>query len=383
MRRPRPQGWRPTARPVVGVLLALSLGLATVLTVVPVAAGDPSSPGPDARGKAFPSKEQVDRAKARAASAARDVGAIKAQLLLAQQRLEQAGLQAEQASEAYNGAMWKLQQATERLRGARADAARARRTVATQRDRIGALVAQSYQQGGDLTALNAMMSADGPEGVLDQYVAFQGASSSLQADYQRFAASDSLAQVFERTAETPAPSRSAWLRRLEPPSSGGRRRRGGPERGGGRRGAEAAADPRLATAQHVSVALATQRQNALEEIARRRAEARARREAAAQARAAAAAQAAADAARAAAKKRPRPAGWRRRVRAVAPAVRLGNGASPGATAGAAPAPAPAPAPTPPRRRAAVPSRRSGSRRPSSASPTSGAPTVRGRGTAPA
>ena len=45
-----------------------------------------------------------------------------------------------------------------------------------------------------------MMSADGPEGVLDEFAAFQGASTSLQADYKRFAATDALAQVFESKA---------------------------------------------------------------------------------------------------------------------------------------------------------------------------------------
>ena len=73
-------------------------------------------------------------------------------------------------------------------------------SVAEQRNRIGALVAQSYQNGGDLTALNAMMSADGLEGVMDQLAAFQGASTSMQADYKRFAATDALAQVFESKA---------------------------------------------------------------------------------------------------------------------------------------------------------------------------------------
>ena len=66
--------------------------------------------------------------------------------------------------------------------------------------RIGALVAQSYQQGSELSALHAMLGSDGPEGVLDQYAGLQGASSSLEADYQRFAASDSLAEVFEHKA---------------------------------------------------------------------------------------------------------------------------------------------------------------------------------------
>src|SRR5689334_11448313 len=186
------------ASPLHGRLAILCLTTALGFGLVGVPGGGGSGKG--GGGGAFPSQDQVDRARARAEQKAHDVGAIKARLLMANQRLDAANLRAEQASEAYNGAMWHLEQAKQAYRQARADAAHARRTVASQRNRIGALVAQSYQNGGDLNALNAMMSADGPQGVMDQYVAFQGASTSLQADYKRFAAADALAQVFEGKA---------------------------------------------------------------------------------------------------------------------------------------------------------------------------------------
>lgn len=241
-----------------------------VLAVVPAATADKSH-------RAFPSRDQVAAAQQRAAQKARDVGAIKASLLMANQRLDEAATKAEMASEAYNGAMWHLQQARQELARAKADAARARRTVAKQRQAIGALVAASYQQGGDLTALNAMMSADGPEGVMDQFATFQGASDSLQADYDRFAASQALAEAFEKHAEDvrrkadglAEQARAAKERATQAAAA-----------------AQATADQiaaekdrlirELAQAQNISVSLARQRQTALEEIARRRAEARAR-----------------------------------------------------------------------------------------------------------
>lgn len=241
-----------------------------VLAVVPAATADKSH-------RAFPSSDQVAAAQQRAAQKARDVGTIKASLLMANQRLDEAATKAEMASEAYNGAMWHLQQARQELARAKADAARARRTVAKQRQAIGALVAASYQQGGDLTALNAMMNADGPEGVMDQFVTFQGASDSLQADYDRFAASQALAEAFEKHAEDvrrkadglAEQARAAKERATQAAAA-----------------AQATADQiaaekdrlirELAQAQNVSVSLARQRQTALEEIARRRAEARAR-----------------------------------------------------------------------------------------------------------
>jgi hypothetical protein len=160
--------------------LCLGLGLGT-LALGPAAVADPDG-GSSSGGRAFPSQDEVDAAKERAAQKARDVGAIKAQLLLANQRLEQAALAAEQAAEAYNGAMWRLDQAKEEVRQAQAEAEKARATVADQREKIAAMVTRSYQHGTQLTALGAMMGANAPDAVMDQFAAFQSTSSSLQAD---------------------------------------------------------------------------------------------------------------------------------------------------------------------------------------------------------
>ena len=274
-------------------ILCLTTALGFGLVGVPVASGDPGVGDPGkGSGGAFPSQDQVDRAKARAEQKAHDVGAIKARLLMANQRLDAANLRAEQASEAYNGAMWHLEQAKQAYRQARADAAHARRTVASQRNRIGALVAQSYQNGGDLTALNAMMSADGPQGVMDQYVAFQGASTSLQADYKRFAAADALAQVFEGKARRA----KAEQVRLAAKAQQARDHAAASAEAAQAEASNIATEKdrlisQLAAAQNISVDLARKRQAALEEIARKRAEERARLAAIAEAKAKAAAEA--------------------------------------------------------------------------------------------
>jgi cell wall-associated NlpC family hydrolase len=264
--------------------------VALTLGTVPAVAdrGDTGSSGPDrsASDPTMPSQEQVDAAKATAARKARDVAEIKTRLLLANQRLEAAAVRAEQASEAYNGAMWRLQRATDKLHQARREAARARANVAEQRDEIGALVATSYQQANDLTGLNAMMGADGPEGVLDQYVAFQGASTSLQADYARFAAADSLARVFARDAAEAAREQARVARRADAARERAQAAAEAAQATAGQIAQEKDTLIReLARAQDISVKLARTRQAALEEIARKRAEERARQEALAAARA--------------------------------------------------------------------------------------------------
>ncbi len=255
------------------VLVPTVMAGALVVTVVPSALADKSD-------RAFPSRDQVAAAKRHVEETARDVGAIKASLLMANQRLEAAALEAEKASEAYNGAMWRLQTAKKELADARAEAAEARRTVQEQRTAIGALVASSYQQGGQITALSALMGADGPEGVMDQYATFQGASDSLQADYDRFAASDALAQAFEERAEEA---------RLKADRLADEARQAKEVATQAAAAAQAAASQiaaekdhlirELARAQDISVSLARKRQAALEEIARERAAARARAEA--------------------------------------------------------------------------------------------------------
>jgi peptidoglycan DL-endopeptidase CwlO len=339
----------------VAALVALALSV----SAVPAAEGDPGGAG-SGPVQAFPSQDQVDHAAARAARKARDVGVLKGRLLLANQRLEAAATRAEQESEAYNGALWRLAQARQKYRSARREAARAERTVASQRDRIGALVAQSYQDGGDLSALNAMMSADGPEGVLDQYAAFQGVSTSLEADYQRFSAADSLAGVFEGQAKRAKAEQARLADRAKQAKD---RAVAAAEAAQAEAAAIAIEKDRLirelARAQNISVELARQRQGALEEIARRRAEERARREALAAARAEARAQeqarlaaAVKERAAAAGKRRAeasaKPAGPHRgRVAAAAPAKRREHRNRPHRQRIASPPPAPAPAPPPP------------------------------------
>ncbi|HSF03467.1 MAG TPA: hypothetical protein VLA62_10665, partial [Solirubrobacterales bacterium] len=244
-----------------------------VLTLAPAAMADKSD-------RAFPTRDEVAAAERRVSDTANDVGAIKAGLLLANRRLEAAAVEAEMASETYNGAIWRLQVAREELASARGEAAVARRTVSEQRTAIGALVAASYQQGSQLTAFSAMVGADGPEGVLDQYATFQGASDSLQADYDRFAAADALAKAFEKRAEEVR----AKAKRLAAEAREAKEEAARAADEAQAVAAEMASEKdrlirKLARLQDISVSLARQRQVALEELARERAEARARAEA--------------------------------------------------------------------------------------------------------
>jgi peptidoglycan DL-endopeptidase CwlO len=327
------------------ILVPALMSGALVLGVVPSASADRTD-------RPFPTRDEVAAAQQRVAETERSVGAIKASLLLANQRLEAAAVEAGMASEAYNGAMWRLQLAREELASAREKAAAARRTVDEQRETIGALVAASYQQGGDLNALTAVVGADGPEGVMDRLASFQGASESMQADYDRFVAADAIANAFEERAEEVRTDAADLAEEAEE----AKRRAAAAAATAQAVASEIAAEKdrlirELARAQNISVSLAAERQAALEEIARERAAERARaaaeeaarQQAAKEARDRAEARRKAQAAREARAKEARAQAVRdRQSRDTRPAPQQGNQTSPNTPQPASPPPAPAP-----------------------------------------
>ncbi|MGH3317347.1 MAG: NlpC/P60 family protein, partial [Nocardioidaceae bacterium] len=115
---------------------------------VPIAGAQPNDP-------VFPSQDEVEAAEQRAENTARSVSAIQADFAAANQELEGLGVAAAQAAEAYNGALWRLEQARADARQARRKADRAKARTARQRDGIGALVADTYQGGSDLGQVSA------------------------------------------------------------------------------------------------------------------------------------------------------------------------------------------------------------------------------------
>jgi cell wall-associated NlpC family hydrolase len=153
------------------------------------------------RHKPIPSQAQVDRAKAVAAQKAGDVAALQASLAVANAHLQQAADRAEIAAEAYNGAMWRLQQAQQATADAKAAVADALAHVAEQRAGIAQLVTQSYQDGTVLNGVTAFLGADGPAGVMSRMGVVQSAGDSMQARFDQYSALNALARVAQGKAE--------------------------------------------------------------------------------------------------------------------------------------------------------------------------------------
>lgn len=260
---------------------AAGVAVVAVFVLSPVADAD--------KDDSIPTRSDVAAAESAVARRSGDVAAIRAELAVAQNKLQHAAEQAERAAEAYNGARWQLQQATARAAAAAAAATAASRNVDSQRDEIATLAVQSFQAGAELTGVTAYLSPGGPQDIADQIAVTRSVGATLDSRYQEFAAAEILAKDARAEAEAAKRDQAASTAKAAQT-----RDQAAASATAAQAAAAAIASERrqliaeLASAQQISVALATRRQAGLERIAQAKA-AQARAEAAAQAAAAAAA----------------------------------------------------------------------------------------------
>ncbi len=285
---------------VVASVGACAASFVLVVAGTPTAVADRGA-ADQGHDRAFPSEKDVRDAQRQAGDTAALVDKAKADLATANAELEAAAVRAEQAAEAWNGAQWRLQEATAAAHEARADVRRSDRQLAHQRDDLAGVVAASYQDGGDVAAVNAVLGSEGPEGLMSQMLAYQGASSSMDAQFQKYGASAALAKVFREQAEQAEAKRKDLLEEAEQARQAAESAAASAQTAAASIAARKdALVQQLAELEGISVKLAQKRQAALEEIERRKREAAAAAaaaaaEAAAQAQAEADAQAQADA----------------------------------------------------------------------------------------
>jgi cell wall-associated NlpC family hydrolase len=245
-------------------VLAVSLVSTMALVAVPAQA-DPKPP-------VIPSQSTVDAAKKAAAAKAAQVTAIEQQLASAGARLEQLGIQAEKAGEVYNGAMYRLQQAQAEAKSAADRADKAEKTLATQRQQIGRFAAASYQGGGDLAKLGPLLTAEGPQQLLDSAGAARSVSQAMQGSYLRYTASQVVTNAFklqkdQAVTKVKAATEEAAKAKQAAEAAEAEQRSAVASIGVQRQQQIA----QLAVLRNTSVQVATQRQRGLEELARQRA----------------------------------------------------------------------------------------------------------------
>ena len=354
----------PSSRPARRLVrLALTTSLCASLGVATAVAAT-ADPEP-----VYPSQQQVDAAKRAATSTAGKVAALDARYAAASARLIDVQTRAAAAAEAWNGARLELQR-----RQREADAARARAGSAQkQADSAGLAVrryaAAVYQQGGSLGDLEAFLSAQGPQELLDRAAALEAVGAARNRTLQRASATAVVADTTRRQAAQAEAQQLAAAQRAEEARSV----------------AQAQADAAVATAAQIkhdqeamatelaglrntSVALERRRQDGLQAAAEARTAAAAAAEQArlAEARAraardAAAKKAAQEAAQRAREEAARQAAAARAAEAAARKAAADKAARDRATAAQhqAPKPAPAPAPEPAPRPAPRPPAQSG------------------------
>jgi cell wall-associated NlpC family hydrolase len=236
------------------------------LAVVAVLGAGPSAQAD--KHKTIPSQAQVDHAQAVAAKKAGDVAALRASLAVANARLRVAADQAEIAAEAYNGAMWRLQQAQKATADAKAAVADALEHVAAQRSGIAQLATQSYQDGTALTGVTAILGGEGPTGVMNRLGVVQSATDSMQARFDQYTALNALAQVAQAKAEKAQAAQeglAAQAAKLRDQAAQAANLAA--SEAAGIAGQRRQLIEKLAAAQQISVELATKRQHGLEKKA--------------------------------------------------------------------------------------------------------------------
>jgi peptidoglycan DL-endopeptidase CwlO len=152
---------------IAGALAATMLLAPTTVVAVQAAsmpAAEPNRPSTDT----VPSKEQVKKAREQAAAAAGSVAQAQRELADAAAALQRLGSRLAIASEQYNAALYQLEQAKQKARVAAESLAQAEIIEQAADAELASFAAAAYRSGGDIARVSAMLSADGPQALLDQ-----------------------------------------------------------------------------------------------------------------------------------------------------------------------------------------------------------------------
>ena len=147
-----------------------------------------------------PSRQDVQEAQGAVRDRARDVAAVQADLVLANQRLQESAVRAAQAAEAWNGARFRLAQARDAALAAERSSAVARAGVERQQDAYADALVTSYQIAPTLNGLDAILRSDGIHTVIERTTTLQGAVQALDGQYDEFRAAATLADVATQQA---------------------------------------------------------------------------------------------------------------------------------------------------------------------------------------
>lgn len=241
--------------------VGMALGLALALMIPPT-----SGPAALADEGHTPTRQEVREARTAVRDAGRDVTTVQAELASANAFLQQSAIEAARATEAWNGARYRLDQARQAAAAALERAGIARTDVDRQQSAYADALVTSYEMSPTLTAVSSMVHAEGIGTVIEQTTTMRVTESALDTRYDGFLAASTLAGVaVDQATAAAAEARALKVEARE-------------ARDAARAAADAAADQaqsvaaqktaliiELAALQGISVRLAEQRQADLEQ----------------------------------------------------------------------------------------------------------------------
>ncbi|MDQ3165517.1 MAG: hypothetical protein M3Q17_05050, partial [Actinomycetota bacterium] len=240
--------------PVLGAA-ALTAALA-VGQPWPAAADDETSP----------TRSQVQRAQDSARDAASQVGMVKAQLVMAGARLEETSLAAAKAVEAWNGARYRVAEARRAATSAQRTADGASADVARLRETVATTTVRSYESGGSLSSLGVLLQGRSTTALLDQMNAYYSVTGALQSDLGGYESAEAVAAVLQDQSERALDEQRAAADEAVAARAAAEQAVAAAESAVTSINAQRdALIRRLAALQDISVQLATQRQDALEQ----------------------------------------------------------------------------------------------------------------------
>ena len=183
----RPQG--RGSRTAAALVLALALG--GVSAQVAIADDDTD----------IPTRHQVREAREAVDATELDVEGVQAALDAANQRLEDAGIRAAQAAEAFNGARYEAQLARADARRAAAVAVEAAEDADRQREAYQDTLVTSYTHGSSLGALSSVVESDGLSELVQRTATMRNSEAAMDARYDDLLAAQSKAEDAQEDAD--------------------------------------------------------------------------------------------------------------------------------------------------------------------------------------
>jgi len=148
-----------------------------------------------------PTQAQIDAAKKEEAAKAAEAKKAAAVLSSATKTLNQLAAIANTAQVAYNKALRELSIAKENAKAAAIHAAKTQAEVSKANTVIGKMASNAYKLGGDFTNINSLLSANGPQDLIDQLTTLDKIGNTNTIALKRFKAAESAARVAKQEAD--------------------------------------------------------------------------------------------------------------------------------------------------------------------------------------